>query len=87
MWRLRLENHIHVGELNELEAKEEELNIRPDPEIEAFMKAAALKGKRTSIMTDVALKYLGLEASPSFCGPFPSFLGCCSPMVQTLVSL
>ncbi|MBA0603983.1 hypothetical protein Godav_016677, partial [Gossypium davidsonii] len=47
--------------LTELLRREKELNIRPDPYIDALMKASVLKGHKEEIVTDYALKILGLE--------------------------
>lgn len=54
-----------TDEIEELRAKEKELGIEPDWEIDAFMKASSLKGKEHSIMTDYILRMLGLEVSVS----------------------
>ncbi|XP_015873783.3 ABC transporter G family member 31 [Ziziphus jujuba] len=48
----------HVEELAKLE---KERNIRPSPEIDAFMKASSVPGKRHSVSTDYVLKVLGLD--------------------------
>lgn len=40
---------------------EKENKIRPSPEIDAFMKASSVAGKRHSISTDYMLKVLGLD--------------------------
>ncbi|KAJ4828264.1 hypothetical protein Tsubulata_012073 [Turnera subulata] len=42
--------------LVELSRREKEANIKPDPDIDMFMKAAALDGQATSVMTDYTLK-------------------------------
>ncbi|KAJ4828263.1 hypothetical protein Tsubulata_012072 [Turnera subulata] len=42
--------------LVELSRREKEANIKPDPDIDMFMKAAALDGQATSVMTDYILK-------------------------------
>ncbi|KAL5538741.1 hypothetical protein UlMin_046004 [Ulmus minor] len=47
--------------LEELSRREKELNIKPDPDIDVFMKAAAMEDQETSIVTDYVLKILGLE--------------------------
>ncbi|XWS26922.1 hypothetical protein CRYUN_Cryun26dG0071800 [Craigia yunnanensis] len=47
--------------LTELLRREKELNIRPDPYIDALMKASVLKGHKEEIVTDYVLKILGLE--------------------------
>ncbi|XP_043718327.1 pleiotropic drug resistance protein 1-like isoform X2 [Telopea speciosissima] len=46
---------------SELTRREKEANIKPDPDIDLFMKAAALQGQDASVITDVILKILGLE--------------------------
>jgi hypothetical protein len=40
----------------ELSRREREAGIKPDPEIDAFMKAIALSGQKTSFVTDYVLK-------------------------------
>ncbi|KAF8035905.1 hypothetical protein BT93_C1815 [Corymbia citriodora subsp. variegata] len=47
--------------LAELSRRETEANIRPNPDIDIFMKAAALEGQETNIVVDYILKILGLE--------------------------
>ncbi|KAK8645778.1 hypothetical protein V6N13_119591 [Hibiscus sabdariffa] len=47
--------------LKELSKREKEAGIKPDPEIDAFMKATAMPGQQTSLVTDYVLKILGLE--------------------------
>ncbi|XP_027181577.1 pleiotropic drug resistance protein 1-like isoform X1 [Coffea eugenioides] len=47
--------------LVELSRREKELNIKPDPDIDVFMKAASLEGQEASVITDYILKVLGLE--------------------------
>ncbi|GAV85816.1 ABC_tran domain-containing protein/ABC2_membrane domain-containing protein/PDR_assoc domain-containing protein [Cephalotus follicularis] len=47
--------------LVELSRRETAANIKPDPDIDVFMKAVALEGQETSLMTDYILKILGLE--------------------------
>jgi ABC-type multidrug transport system ATPase subunit len=47
--------------LMELARREKEAGIKPDPEIDMFMKATAFPGEGTSLMTDYVLKILGLE--------------------------
>ncbi|GFQ02120.1 pleiotropic drug resistance protein 2 [Phtheirospermum japonicum] len=47
--------------LAELSRREKEAGIKPDPEIDAFMKATALVGLETSLITDYVLKILGLD--------------------------
>ncbi|XP_015580484.2 pleiotropic drug resistance protein 1 isoform X2 [Ricinus communis] len=47
--------------LAELSRREKAMNIKPDPDIDVFMKAAAIEGEETSVVTDYILKVLGLE--------------------------
>ncbi|KAI4352600.1 hypothetical protein L6164_006836 [Bauhinia variegata] len=47
--------------LVELSRREKEAGIKPDPEIDAFMKATAVAGQEASLVTDYVLKILGLE--------------------------
>lgn len=47
--------------LSELSRREKEANIKPDPDIDVFMKAAAMKGQETNVVTDYILKILGLD--------------------------
>ncbi|KAL5579867.1 hypothetical protein UlMin_012309 [Ulmus minor] len=47
--------------LAELSRREKESGIKPDPEIDAFMKATAMEGQETSLITDYVLKILGLD--------------------------
>lgn len=53
-------------ELKELQAKEKEMKVQPDWEIDAFTKAQIRTGKRHSIVTDLILKLLGLDVSPMY---------------------
>ncbi|KAJ0554077.1 putative ABC-type sulfate transporter [Helianthus annuus] len=58
----RCEGEGFAGNLmRELTRLEKEKKIRPSPEIDAFMKAASIAGKRHSISTDYILKVLGLD--------------------------
>ncbi|GMH30152.1 hypothetical protein Nepgr_031995 [Nepenthes gracilis] len=47
--------------LTELSRREKEAAIKPDPEIDAFMKATAMEGQETNLVTDYVLKILGLD--------------------------
>ncbi|XP_030543022.1 pleiotropic drug resistance protein 2-like [Rhodamnia argentea] len=47
--------------LAKLSRREKEAGIKPDPEIDAFMKATAVAGQEMSIVTDYVLKILGLD--------------------------
>ncbi|VAI38202.1 unnamed protein product [Triticum turgidum subsp. durum] len=42
--------------LAELAAREREAGIKPDPEIDAYMKATAVQGQESNIVTDLTLK-------------------------------
>ncbi|KAE9586977.1 putative xenobiotic-transporting ATPase [Lupinus albus] len=47
--------------LAELSRREKASNIKPDPDIDIYMKAAALEGQEANVVTDYILKILGLE--------------------------
>ncbi|KDP34703.1 hypothetical protein JCGZ_10908 [Jatropha curcas] len=47
--------------LSELSRREKDAGIKPDPEIDAFMKATSVPGQETSLITDYVLKILGLD--------------------------
>ncbi|XP_076922113.1 pleiotropic drug resistance protein 1-like [Bidens hawaiensis] len=47
--------------LAELSRRERDANIKPDPDVDVFMKAAATKGQEASVVTDYTLKILGLD--------------------------
>ncbi|KAI6694839.1 hypothetical protein NL676_022549 [Syzygium grande] len=47
--------------LAELSRREKAGNIKPDPDIDIFMKAAATEGQEAKVVTDYILKILGLE--------------------------
>ncbi|XP_058112161.1 ABC transporter G family member 39-like isoform X2 [Magnolia sinica] len=47
--------------LMELSRREKAANIKPDPDLDIFMKAASLEGQKESVITDYILKILGLE--------------------------
>ncbi|KAJ4977881.1 hypothetical protein NE237_008661 [Protea cynaroides] len=51
----------HAGYLKDLPRLEKEKKIRPSLEIDAFMKASSVSGKKHSIATDYILKVLGLD--------------------------
>lgn len=64
----------NADELQELRRLEKEKGIQPDPEIDAFMKANAIEGKRESIETEYVLHILGLGI-------------CADTLVKTLLSI
>ncbi|KAL0010567.1 hypothetical protein SO802_005675 [Lithocarpus litseifolius] len=47
--------------LAELERREKEANIKPDPDVDIYMKAVATEGQEVNVVTDYFLKVLGLE--------------------------
>jgi len=47
--------------LAELARRERDAGIKPDPEIDAYMKATAVQGQESNIITDLTLKVLGLD--------------------------
>ncbi|KAL9460374.1 hypothetical protein AB3S75_003560 [Citrus x aurantiifolia] len=47
--------------LTELDKRENEAGIKPDPDIDVFMKAAATEGQEANVLTDYYLKVLGLD--------------------------
>ncbi|KAJ0744241.1 putative ABC-type sulfate transporter [Helianthus annuus] len=47
--------------LVELARREKNANIKPDPDIDIFMKAAASRDQEASVVTDYTLKILGLD--------------------------
>ncbi|KAK3416795.1 hypothetical protein EUGRSUZ_H02557 [Eucalyptus grandis] len=59
----KLDPELKVNEnmLSELSRREKAANIKPDPDIDIFMKAAVTKGQEANVVTDYILKILGLE--------------------------
>ncbi|KAH6758770.1 pleiotropic drug resistance 12 [Perilla frutescens var. frutescens] len=51
----------HHEMMAELSRREKEANIKPDPDLDIYMKAAATTGQEESIVTDYILKILGLD--------------------------
>jgi hypothetical protein len=51
-------------EVREMRAREKRDGTEVDWAVEAFMKAAALEGRRESMATDLALRLLDLEVGP-----------------------
>ncbi|XP_061343431.1 pleiotropic drug resistance protein 1-like isoform X2 [Gastrolobium bilobum] len=47
--------------VEELSRREKEANIKPDSDIDVYMKAIATEGQKANIITDYALRILGLE--------------------------
>lgn len=52
---------MYADELEEVRRREAELGVEPDAEIDAFMAACGLRGKRHSMATAYVLRMLGLE--------------------------
>ena len=50
--------------MEQLRQREKEQGIAPDPEIDAFMRASIVSGKRHSLVTELTLRILGLEVQP-----------------------
>ncbi|KAH7837318.1 hypothetical protein Vadar_012507 [Vaccinium darrowii] len=49
------------GYMEDLDCLEKEKKIRPSPEIDAFIKASSVGGRKHSVKTDYVLKVLGLD--------------------------
>ncbi|PON89430.1 ABC type transporter protein [Trema orientale] len=47
--------------LSELSRREQAANIKPDLDLDVYMKAAAIEGQETNVVTDYILRILGLE--------------------------
>ncbi|KAG6727988.1 hypothetical protein I3842_02G150900 [Carya illinoinensis] len=47
--------------LADLSRREKEAHIKPDPDIDVFMKAASIEGQKTNVVTDYIIKILVLE--------------------------
>ncbi|XP_058223774.1 pleiotropic drug resistance protein 1-like isoform X2 [Rhododendron vialii] len=47
--------------LTELSRREKEANIKPDPDLDIYMKSASLQGQKANAVTEYVLKILGLE--------------------------
>nr|XP_017215736.1 PREDICTED: pleiotropic drug resistance protein 1-like [Daucus carota subsp. sativus] len=47
--------------LAELARREKDANIKPDPDLDIYMKAAATEGQEANVVTDYVLKILGLD--------------------------
>ncbi|XP_071709171.1 pleiotropic drug resistance protein 1-like isoform X8 [Rutidosis leptorrhynchoides] len=47
--------------LAEMSRREKAANIKPDPDLDIFMKAASLEGLEASVITEYVIKILGLE--------------------------
>ncbi|KAL7600884.1 hypothetical protein Lser_V15G22000 [Lactuca serriola] len=47
--------------LAELSRREKEANIKPDPDLDIYMKASSIEGQEASVVTEYVIKILGLE--------------------------
>ncbi|XP_061343449.1 pleiotropic drug resistance protein 1-like isoform X2 [Gastrolobium bilobum] len=47
--------------VEELSRREKEENIKPDPDIDVYMKAIAIEGQEENLITDYVIRILGLE--------------------------
>ncbi|KAJ4749522.1 ABC transporter G family member 36 [Rhynchospora pubera] len=47
--------------LTELSRREKTANIKPDPDVDMYMKASAMGGQEANVVTDYIIKILGLE--------------------------
>ncbi|AES81581.2 putative monosaccharide-transporting ATPase [Medicago truncatula] len=47
--------------LAELSRREKDANIKPDPDIDVYMKVVAIEGQKENLITDYVLRVLGLE--------------------------
>ncbi|XP_051131702.1 ABC transporter G family member 31 [Andrographis paniculata] len=54
-------SELFSGYMKDLTRLERERNIRPDPDIDAYMKASSIGGTEHSVSTDYLLKVLGLD--------------------------
>ncbi|XP_014632860.1 pleiotropic drug resistance protein 1-like [Glycine max] len=63
---LNVEAEAYVGNLlSELGRREKSAKIKPDPDIDVYMKAAATRGQEASVVTDYVLK-VTLESKISY---------------------
>ena len=58
-----------AGDMQELRRREKELDIEPDYELDAFMKATCLTGKRKNLAADYVMHFLGLDVRTHASGP------------------
>lgn len=78
-------NSLWPGEIHELRERERKAGIKPDLEVDAFMKASVRRGKRHNIRTDYVLRLLGLEVRPQFSCPAAGHIVLLSVLKQALV--
>ena len=63
-------------ELQQLRAREKEAGLPPDWEIDAFMAADSMNGKREAIATEYILRILGLDVRSCCAAVLPALLSC-----------
>lgn len=63
--------------LAELSRREKEAGIKPDPEIDTFMKATSMSGQKTTLVTDYVLKVFAVSFFLSVLGYFIEFCTLC----------
>ena len=56
---------LHVGFLRQLREVEAKMDIQPDPDVDAYLKASAVEGVRRSPVTQYMIRILGLEVCAS----------------------
>lgn len=54
---------LSAGELKELHKREKEMGIVPEHDIDAFMRADAIQGKKESLASEYVIRILGLDVS------------------------
>ncbi len=52
--------------LSTLREREKKNEVKPDPDLDAFMKAQATEGKSGSVNSELVLRLLGLQVSLAF---------------------
>lgn len=57
----------YAEELKELRKREAEQDVQPDWEIDAFMTADTVQGKKEAIVSEYILRILGLDVSTLYC--------------------
>lgn len=72
--------------LRQIREKEKELQLKPDPAIDAYLKATALSGKRQNAVTNFIMRVLGLEVRSLLCSIRKKILLTCpvSPFLSML---
>ena len=53
--------------LSTLREREKKSKVKPDPDLDAFMKAQATEGKNGSVNSELVLRLLGLQVGASPC--------------------